>query len=495
MVEVCQAVLDGELDRLMIHAPPRYFKSRVVVQGLGSCWVRNHPDQFVALLFASDKLAKFHSMHTREAVERAGVKLRTDSHDKGLWMVDGSHGGLWLTTIRGKPLGFGWRLGIVDDPLGSYEEAQGVTGQEIAERAFDSFVERQEKGQPKPVLVVMHQRLAALDLAGRLYQREIDSRRAEGWTVLEMAAERRPRRVAMPGSCTVVQDPRENGEALCPDLEGVDEIQARQERDPVRAASVDGQEPLEMMGGGIFRQSWFRLVGIGRDDLGRGPRFNDQLAVLNTLVSEGVIAPIRMLLRGHDFSAGGKDTTTSVGLAVLEPGQGLEYLWFDMTEDSPAAAAVEGKALSNALRDDTDVEQVIPNEVGTGGTLSASLAGQMRKLRYTVHVQPQRRGKRVRAMPHAGAAAPLCRGCGALVVSPAERRSMSGSDLCGCGSPDVTLGKVGVLSGPLADRFVSEHHEFTGEEGGRDNLVDAAALAYLVAISVPAVKPRDWSSF
>ena len=98
-------------------------------------------------------------------------------------------------------------------------------------------------------------------------------------------------------------------------------------------------------------------------------------------------------------------------------------------------------------------------------------------------------------MPHAGAAAPLCRGCGALVVSAAERESMSGSDLCGCELPDVVPGKVGVLAGPLADRFIAEHHEFTGEEGGRDNLVDAAALAYLVASSVPVIKPRDWSRF
>ena len=61
MMEACQAVLDGEVSNLVIMAPPRSWKSRIVAQGVPSCRFRNHPDSKVYLSCADDELLRYHS--------------------------------------------------------------------------------------------------------------------------------------------------------------------------------------------------------------------------------------------------------------------------------------------------------------------------------------------------------------------------------------------------------------------------------------------------
>lgn len=298
---------------------------------------------------------------------------------------------------------------------------------------------------------------------------------ALGWTVVSFPAEYRPRRKPFPATCRVWPDPRKLGEPLCPDLETIDEIRKRQAENPVRAAAMDGQEPMESVGGRVF-PARLPIIGAGRDDL------HDPVLAISNMAEAGLIARPRRWIRGQDFKAGGSDALASALLCILEPGQGIEYLWSDLTEDHPSIAGVEGVAMANARRQPAalGVEQAIPKEAALGALFSFRVQGLMRAEGYAVHQMPVRQGKVALANPHAAAATPSCRACGCLVVDPGEAR-MAGADACRCKAPDVMPGRVAILAGPLAERFADVHFEFTGEEGGDDHLVDAAACAYNAA--------------
>ena len=480
MMEAGQAVLDGEIRFLMLHMPRRYYKSRTIAQGLTSCFIRNNSDDFAALLFASDELARQHSTYAREMVEKAGMDLRADTKSKSLWRIAGHHGGMWISTTHGFKVGQGWRLGVGDDPMTSYEAAASVAEQRIAEHAIDSFRGSAEKGLPLPALVLMHQRLGPKDPAGRFYARELDAAKELGWTVLDFPAERRIRRKPYPPSCRVWPDPRKMGEPLCSALEGLEAIRKRQGEDPARAAAMDGQEPLDQAGGGKFMASWLKIIGTGREDL------DDPVACLAAMAAEGLISKPRRWIRGHDPNAGGADALASVLLCQLEPGAGVEWVWCDPTEDHPPLARVEATMMANARRQNLTagsgafkfVEQAIPKEPATGAVFSASLQASLRAEKFQIHLLPVHSGKVALATPHAAAAAPSCMLCGCLVVADHEREGVAGSDLCKCEEPDVLPGKVAVLAGPLADRFVEVHADFDGEEGGDDDLVDCASAAF-----------------
>jgi len=477
MVELGQAVLDGEVPYLMIHMPRRYYKSRTIAQGLSSCFVRNHPDEFAALLFASDELAREHSDFARTMVKRAGLELRRDTDSKALWKLAGHLGGMWISTTRAAKVGKGWGLGIVDDPMNSYFSAMSRAEQVIAENSIHTFRTSAEKRRPPPALVLMHQRFGPKDPAGRFYERELDEAKALGWTVLNLPAEKRPRRRPFPASCTVVPDPRKDGEALCEALEGIAEIRKRAAADPAIAAAMDAQDPLENAGGGIFRASWFPIIGKGRDDLDR------PVDALVAMAAAGEIPKISRCFRGHDFAAGGADAVASALLCVLEAGHDLGFIWCDPTEEHPAVALVEGVAIANAQRQGATGEQAIPSEVAIGKTFTARVQGQLQKLGFVVHLMPVGKGKVTLASAHAGKAAPHCLACGRLVVKEHERAGLSTYDLCNCETPIVQPGKVAVLAGPHAERFIELHADFDGQEGGDDHLVDAASAALNAAIT------------
>lgn len=493
MMEQLQRVLDGEITRLMIHAPRRYHKSRTVVQDMASCAIRNAvaaasgdlaESYYVALMFASDKWARYHSGKAREKILRAGIELRADTKDKSLWEVAGLPVGMWTTTIMGSQLGAGYRLGIIDDPIGSYEDAARRVVQEAAINAIDSFAESADKGGAPVARVVMFQRLSARDPAELLYERELDAAKAEGWTVLSLPAESRPRRVSFPPSCEVIADWRQPGEPLCPELESLEEIRKRAAANPRRAAAMDGQEPMSAASGGIFRASWLPIIGEGRDDLDK------PLEAVVNMHREGLIAKPRRVLRGHDFSGGGADAVASVGLYLLEPGSGIDEILFDPTEAHPPAAGVKDVALANAWRDNsTTVEQAIPKETGVGGTFTAHMRQALRD--FTVHATPVGKGKVALAQPLAAACAPSCRKCACLVVERAELGPMAAEDVCRCDEPDVRPGKVAILAGPNAVSFREELHSFDGE--GVDHRVDAAACAHNAA-NRREIRPINWGA-
>lgn len=460
LAEQVQRVLDGEVHRLLICAPPRMYKSRPVVQGGGSCQIRNVPESKVFAACSDRDLVYFHSRHTRDHVLQSGVGLRPDSKSVSLWETE--QGGAYkAVTVNAGKLGFGWDTGIVDDPFASRAEALNARVQnEVWEWYRDHFMSRAQPrpdGSP-PCHIVIQQRLASGDLAGKLLD-HLEKASNEEWEALVLQGYKKPLTYSFPACMRRIEDPRQDGEPLCEDPETMVQVDERRETNPWLARAVDDQDPAEEVSGGIFCGAWFR-----------------RRASPDLLSRVG---------RGWDLSAGGSDALAS---AKGGPLLGGRFRWTDCTEDYPPAASIRSIIFGYAEDDGRGVEIVLPSEPATGRNYVEDLAKDLRQAGYTVHLAPQRGPKRQRALPHASAAAAHCGACQRLIVPVEARELFVTLGVCRCERPDGDgRGKVELAMAPgKTELFASRHNAFTGLPGGADDLVDAAAIAYNAMSSAPA---------
>lgn len=484
MIEAIQALLTADYDRLLICAPPRTWKSRIVVQGGSSCRIRNEPRSKIVIACASDTLVYDHSRRARDMVIRACGEgfLRHDSRSVVNWKTtqDGIYNAV---TIEGGQLGHGADLLGVDDPFAKKKHAQSRTLQRARWASWREDLQSRLQDRPEggpPMQFLMHQRLGSRELVGRLKER-LEEEGNEEWHALILDGFRDPRPFAFPSCITMIEDRRLAGDPLCADEGVMREIKKRRETDPLLHQTIDQQRPPEDAGGGVFRASWLPIIGRGRDDLAKPHQ------ALAAMAEAGELTALRKQVRGHDFSGGGADAVGSGGICELEPGGRYQWIIFDPTTDHPAAAAVEGVAIANAHRGGTPdhpstlVIQATPKETGVGAAVAASVNRQLRAGGYTVHPMPVSPGKVALAQPLSAAAMPSCRLCSLPVVEMAERDVMAKGSYCVCERPSVRLGRVAILATPdgRAEALRDRMHDFDGE--GEDDAVDAVCCAFNAA--------------
>lgn len=482
-VETAQRVVDGEITRLIVCAPPRYRKSLVWSRFLPAHLTKLRPDEWTGIVSATADLALILSGDARGFYRGAGGVFRTDSQDKSLWRTPNG-GGVWARGVGGWVLGVGMDAGVFDDPFSSWKEAQKVGVQEEVENYFwKDFLGRRElrvAGSGAVPIVVNHQRLAEKDLIGRLLKREEEGKHPrEGWHVLNLPALKRPRRVAFPAAVTVVSDAarwdggtqkreRHDGEPLCPqlqdqDVEGLLRLEASDER---LFAATHQQDPYPDQGGGMFERWWWSLVcPLERVEalaqLGLTP-------LLLALMEAGVIPVLHREGRAWDIAAslkGEGDASASVrgGIALRH---GMQQIVFtDAQEYYYPGHAVPDLIFETAMQDGPGVDVILPAEPAAAGKIlignvSGSSPGllqtRLEAAGFRVVVVPTTGSKRVRAAPHAGAAAPL--------------RNAQGVE-------DGRMGRCLLLPGEWNALFRERHQKFDGVTKPLD-LVDAAAYLF-----------------
>jgi len=135
--------------------------------------------------------------------------------------------------VGGAITGYGFDLGIIDDPVKSREEADSPAVRERIWQWFTSdFYSRRSKDAR--ILLVMT-RWHRDDLAGRLLRQQAN-READRWEVLSLPAIRT-------GGTGHPADPRADGEALWPDFLPVDELEKTRKQDPRAFAALYQQDP------------------------------------------------------------------------------------------------------------------------------------------------------------------------------------------------------------------------------------------------------------
>lgn len=253
MCEYLDAVLQGEIRRLLITIPPRYMKS-IVVSTAFPAWVLGHDStrQILAASYANDLAIKL-NVDTRNVVEsewfrRAypNFQMATDQNEKGYFRTT-TGGHRKATTVGSSRIGFGGDILIFDDPLNPKKAASKVE-RESANSWFDqSFYTRQNNKKTAAIVGVM-QRLHQKDLVGHLMEKG-------GYTLVSIPAVAEKQTIISYGKVNLT---REAGDILHPAREGPTEIEEAKITLGTAAFSAQYQQNPTPADGEIFKLSWFR---------------------------------------------------------------------------------------------------------------------------------------------------------------------------------------------------------------------------------------------
>jgi hypothetical protein len=164
---------------------------------------------------------------------------------------------LWAAGVGGPITGKGYHLGIIDDPIKNAEEAQSETIRAKHRDWYDStFYTRAEPGA---AIIIVLTRWNESDLAGYVLSKEEDE--AERWHVINFQAIRDSADVAtFPVGCSVAEDWRADGEALCPErypIERLHKIASKIGKYFFAALFQQRPRPKE---GNFFKRHWFNVA-------------------------------------------------------------------------------------------------------------------------------------------------------------------------------------------------------------------------------------------
>jgi hypothetical protein len=276
LVRVADRLVAGTLDRVMVLLPPRYFKSETFSRLLPAFFLRQKPHRHVGLTSYGADLAWSLSEEARNYFEGDGGRLSEDTAGKKRWKTNRG-GEMWAAGVGGPLLGFGYHLGIVDDPTDP-EKAHSPTYQRRFRDWWPSkFLSRQEPGAR---IVVVMQRLGLDDPIDFLFRREVGEgtdRAPEHWHVVladEIRSDEPLGRwdgpMGIPPTCTLEPDSRSVGEVLAPsrfDPERVRNLQTA--AGPLVTAAQRQARPMRPSGD-FWRKDWFRTYRTLPDDAYNG---------------------------------------------------------------------------------------------------------------------------------------------------------------------------------------------------------------------------------
>ncbi len=253
MCEYLDAVMNGEIRRLLITIPPRYMKS-IVVSVAFPAWVLGHDStrQLLCASYTNDLAIKL-NVDTRNVIESEWyrrayptVQMASDQNEKGYFRTT-TGGHRKATTVGSSRIGFGGDFLIFDDPLNPKKAASKVE-RESANDWFDqSFFTRQNNKKTAAIIGVM-QRLHEMDMVGHLVKKG-------GYELLSIPAVAERRTVISYGKVNVV---REAGDILHPAREGPTEIEEAKITLGTAAFSAQYQQNPTPADGEIFNLKWFR---------------------------------------------------------------------------------------------------------------------------------------------------------------------------------------------------------------------------------------------
>lgn len=257
LIAVLQRVADGEIKRLMVFEPPRHGKSELISRKFSAYHLYLYPEKWVAITSYAAKLAYALSRSARDHFTVGDGQLSGNASAVEYWKTQ-QGGGLWAAGVGGSATGFGFHLGIVDDPL---KDAEAAGSELIREKQKDwyrsVFATREE---PDGAIIIVNTRWHEDDLAGWLLTQETDEDgQPENWHIVNMPAiSEEPRQ--FPSTCTVEPDEREEGEALCPERYPLDKLKRLQKRIGEYFFNALFQQRPQPLDGDLFKRSDFKIV-------------------------------------------------------------------------------------------------------------------------------------------------------------------------------------------------------------------------------------------
>ncbi|MCY3933454.1 MAG: hypothetical protein OXH70_17230 [Acidobacteria bacterium] len=239
--------------------------SMLAVQLFAAYYLRRHPDRKIFICANTRTLAHEHSREVRKNFALSGGRLSDQGARAERWKtVQG--GGIFATAPGAAILGWHYHLLIVDDPFDKEKEAFSVTRQEYVWNWWNELDRRRmrwykpgEAAAPVCRLLI-HQRLAVGDLAGRILREEKTQRRGMRIVYVPGIMDREEDQPEWPQTAEVVTLPHvEAGEPTAPDFMGKDELLAEKKKDPLAFEAVYQQNPKVGGAGDYFSRDDIRL--------------------------------------------------------------------------------------------------------------------------------------------------------------------------------------------------------------------------------------------
>jgi len=266
VAEHLQAVVDGDIKRLIINIPPRCSKSSITSVAFPAfTWAQSRVSDTsgpgVQFLHASYSqiLTLRDSTKCRRLIESPWYKhlwgerfqLMADQNTKSRF--DNDKGGSRLSTSVGSSLtGEGGNIIVVDDPNAAQEahsEATIATTIEWWDGALSTRLNNAKTG----AFVVIQQRLGEEDLTGHILSKDVGR-----WTHLCLPMRYEPERSFV--TSIGWEDPRkEPGELLWPERFGEAEVEELEKKMGPWTAAGQLQQRPEPKGGGVIKREWWQL--------------------------------------------------------------------------------------------------------------------------------------------------------------------------------------------------------------------------------------------
>lgn len=271
LAAVLQQVADGERSRVMVFMPPRHGKSELTTRLFPAYYLYRHPERWVGINSYAAELAYTFSRAARENYLRAGGPISGDAAAVKHWET-GKGGGLWAAGVGGPITGKGFHLGIIDDPLKNAEEAASETVRASHQDWYNStFYTREEPGA---AIIVILTRWHEADLAGWLLSQEEEE--PERWHIVNFEAIKEASPPDFPPTCTLEPDPREVGEALCPERRPLEKLRSIAKRIGSYFWNALFQQRPRPQSGGMFQRAWFTIVDAVPADVVARVRYWDK---------------------------------------------------------------------------------------------------------------------------------------------------------------------------------------------------------------------------
>jgi predicted phage terminase large subunit-like protein len=193
MAEKFEAIVRGDLKRLIVNMPPRHTKSEFASYLLPAWFLGTYPDKKVIQTAHTAELSvgfgrKVRNLVSSEDFTRVfpGVSLAADSKAAGRWNTN--HGGEYFAIgVGGAVTGKGADLFIIDDPHSEQEAQMGDP------KVFDKVYEWYTSGprqrlQPGGAICLVMTRWSQRDLTAQLIDAMNDREGADEWEVVDFPA-------------------------------------------------------------------------------------------------------------------------------------------------------------------------------------------------------------------------------------------------------------------------------------------------------------------
>ena len=449
IIELLLYVVQGRLSRLMIFCPPRHGKSELISYYFLAWYLGYFPDKKVILTTHTAAFSRKWGRRVRNLLKKYGltlfeqeIKLSEDSQAASNWNIKGHSGGLFTSGTGGAIIGEGANLFLIDDPTKGFKKANSKTHQQElndwwyteAKTRLDADL---EKGI-KPGVIAIFQRLNKWDLAGQILYKKDGDKVIPNEPQMDIfkALEILRKGGSIPYGTWVIcnlpaiaeeHDPlgREPGTALWPEKVPVEELQQnKRAMGSFRFNAVYQGNPMEPEGG-VFLRKWFRNSKVP------DKKMDEMIKELPSL-------------RYWDLGASGEEgDNTAANLSYYDG----EFLYFrKQLNKGLTPLQVNNYFVDVTLRDGKETTVRIEQEPGASSKVLIN--------KFSHH--PKLKGHRIRS--------DKVRNAGDKLTRSFDLQSLAED------------GKV-LIAESIFDEVVNELVEFTGEDGGTDNIVDTCTGA------------------